>query len=299
MRFCQELVLGTASVRAIEALGIEPATWHVNEGHAAMSILERMARQVEAGHSLETASINVKRRTAFTLHTPVPAGNETFDYSMVEKYLSHWPERVGVDIAHLRNLGSSEREGDDSFDLGALAIKHAALVNGVSKKHAEVASRDWEHLLNGEAIAVTNGVHPATWVGNDTSRLLTTTLGSDWENRLVRDPSSASMIMDVSDEDMWERRQDAKNMLARFVRERMRAQGARHGQSPDELRSVGQALPPSASRSDSRDDSPRTNGRRSCSTTLLGSSRSSPTPNVRFRWFSPARLTPPTAMARA
>ena len=244
MRFCQEYILGVGSVRAIAALGIDPATWHVNEGHAAMSILERIASQVEAGRSLDTASISVKRRTVFTLHTPVPAGNETFDYAMVEKYLSHWPQRVGVDMAHLRHLGSSEREGDDNFDLGALAIKHAAIVNGVSKKHAEIVSRDWEHLLNGEAIAVTNGVHPATWVGRDTSRMLTKSLGSDWENRLVEDPTSASMIMDVSDEEMWERRLDRKNMLARFTRARLRSQGARHGQSPDELRSVERALPP-------------------------------------------------------
>ena len=243
MRFCQELVLGLGSVRTIEALGIEPATWHVNEGHAAMSILERVARRVEAGESLDEATKQVKRRTVFTLHTPVPAGNETFDVAMVEKYLSHWPGRVGVDMAHLARVGSSERDGDSSFDLGALAIKHAHVVNGVSKKHAEIVSRDWKHLLDGAALAVTNGVHPATWVGVDTSRLLTKTLGDAWENQLIEDPSSASLIMKVSDDEIWKRRLDRKNTLARFARSRLRAQGARHGKSPDELRSVEGVLP--------------------------------------------------------
>lgn len=244
MRFCQEYILGVGSVRAIEALGIEPAAWHVNEGHAAMSVLERIARQVEAGETLDQASDAVKRRTVFTLHTPVPAGNETFDYSMVEKYLSHWPGRVGVDMAHLRHLGSSEREGDENFDLGALAIKHASVVNGVSVKHAEVVNRDWAHLLQEEALAVTNGVHAATWVGRDTKRLLTSTLGDEWQERLVEDPSTASMIMDVSDEEMWQRRLDRKNMLSRYTRMKLRAQAARHGQSPDEMRSIESILPP-------------------------------------------------------
>ena len=244
MRFCQELVLGVGSVKALEALDIDPATWHVNEGHAAMSILERIARQVEAGRSFDTATIDVKRRTVFTLHTPVPAGNETFDHSMVEKYLGHWPDRVGVDMAHLRDLGSSGRAGDEMFDLGALAIKNASIVNGVSKRHAEIVSREWDHLLDSEALAVTNGVHPPSWVGRDTSRLLTKMLGSDWENRLIADPSAASMIMGLSDAEIWERRLDRKNMLARFARSRLRHQRARHGNSPDELRAVERVLPP-------------------------------------------------------
>jgi len=125
MRFCQELVLGIGSVRALGALGIEPSVWHVNEGHAAMSILERLANQVAAGATLDQASRMVTRRTVFTLHTPVPAGNETFDTALIEKYLSWWPSKVGTDLSHLSRLGSSDRPGDEQFDLGALAIRHA------------------------------------------------------------------------------------------------------------------------------------------------------------------------------
>ncbi len=243
MRFVQELVLGVGSVKALQALDIEPATWHVNEGHAAMSILERLAQRVQEGSSLEEATEAVRSSTVFTLHTPVPAGNESFDRAIAEKYLDAWPAAVGRDLGHLWHLASSERPGDEQFDLGALAIKHARVVNGVSKKHTEIVSRDWAHLLDGEAVAVTNGVHPSTWVGRDTSRLLTDTLGSLWEGRLVEDPSAAGLIGEISDTEIWKRHVDRKDMLARFVRGRLRAQAARHGLAPDELRAIDDVLP--------------------------------------------------------
>ena len=243
MRFCQELVLGIGSVRALAALGIEPSVWHVNEGHAAMSILERLSRAVAGGASLEQATDRVTRRTVFTLHTPVPAGNETFDTALVEKYLSWWPSRVGTDLAHLAWLGSSGREGDVQFDLGALAIRHASVVNGVSQRHAEVVNRDWAHLLRDNALGVTNGVHPSTWLGRDVARSLASTLGSEWERRLIDDRSSSSLIAEMDDDVVWGQHLERKEMLSRFVRSRVRMQMARHGGSPDELRSVERLLP--------------------------------------------------------
>jgi starch phosphorylase len=245
MRFCQELVLGIGSVRALRALGIEPSVWHVNEGHAAMSVLERLADEVEGGASMEQATAAVTRRTVFMLHTPVPAGNETFDRDLVEKYLSWWTHKVGTDTSQLHALGWSGREGHDVFDLGALAIRHATVVNGVSHRHAEVASRDWAHLLGEKgAVAITNGVHPATWVGRDTSRSLTRAVGTDWEDLLVADPTAAGRIHDLPDEEIWERHHARKDMLVRFARARLRSQLARHGGSPDDLRSVERMLPP-------------------------------------------------------
>ena len=244
MRFCQELVLGIGSVRALNALGIEPSVWHVNEGHAAMSILERLSQHVDAGLTLDEASAAVTRKTVFTLHTPVPAGNETFDPALVEKYLSWWPSQVGTDFTHLASLGSSERDDDARFDLGALAIKHATVVNGVSKKHAEIVNRDWAHLLTSEALGITNGVHPPTWLGRNVNRTLAKALGNGWERRLIDEPESAKLITEMDDEEVWHKHLDRKLMLTRFVRARVRMQLARHGASPDELRSVERFLPP-------------------------------------------------------
>ena len=48
MRLCQELVLGIGGVRALRALGIEPAVWHLNEGHSAFLLVERARELVAA-----------------------------------------------------------------------------------------------------------------------------------------------------------------------------------------------------------------------------------------------------------
>ncbi len=97
MRLCQEIVHGIGGVRALRALGIHPAVWHMNEGHVAFLALERARERVHMGESLDEALAGVKRTTVFTTHTPVPAGNETFDRALVRKYLEPWIRDVGCE----------------------------------------------------------------------------------------------------------------------------------------------------------------------------------------------------------
>ncbi|MEW6581888.1 MAG: alpha-glucan family phosphorylase [Actinomycetota bacterium] len=244
MRFCQELVLGVGGVRALAALGIAPAVWHVNEGHAAMSLLERLALSIGRGRSREAAIEEVRGSTVFTLHTPVPAGNEVFEADLARKYLGPWAMRIGGGIDGVRALAQA-RDGDDRFDLGALAIRLSRGVNGVSKRHAEVVSEDWAHLLaGGAARAVTNGVHTPTWVGRSTGRILAGSIGRTWASAIVEDPGRLDRLADVDDEVLWETRLSRKELLGRFVRGRLRAQAARYGASPDDLRAIETLLPP-------------------------------------------------------
>src|SRR5215208_7890051 len=72
VRLSQYLLLGIGGVRALHALGIEPGVVHLNEGHAAFATLE-LARTSTEADPFEA----VRRRTVFTTHTPVPAGNDT------------------------------------------------------------------------------------------------------------------------------------------------------------------------------------------------------------------------------
>lgn len=245
MRFAQEYVLGVGAVRVLEALDINPATWHVNEGHAAMSLLERLAGEVKSGASLGDAEKTVRANTLFTLHTPVPAGNEVFEMPLVEKYLSDWPRRVDRDMAYLAHMGSSRDGQNGHFDLGALAIRLSSFVNGVSQRHAAVATNDWGHLLGGEVVhGITNGVHMPSWVSRGNKRLLTEVIGPDWLTKLIEDPSVAEKLRDVPDERIWEDHLARKRLLTRFSRGRIRRQYARHGASPDELRAVDTLVPP-------------------------------------------------------
>ncbi len=243
MRFCQELVLGVGGVRALEELGIDPAVWHVNEGHSAMSVLERATQQMAGGASLESAREKIRSNTLFTLHTPVPAGNEVFDSAIASKYLGPWAERLGLDMTELTRLASADGESVDRFDLGALAIRYASIVNGVSKRHGEVASEDWKHLIGGDAASVTNGVHTPSWIGRDGAQILTRHFGSKWPTKLLEDPKLIQQGRLLETAAVWEAHMRRKEIFARFARGRIRRQLARHGGSPDELAAVATMLP--------------------------------------------------------
>ncbi len=62
-RIQQEIILGIGGVRALKAMGIQPAAWHLNEGHAAFVVLQRIRDQIETGASFDSALEAVRRTT--------------------------------------------------------------------------------------------------------------------------------------------------------------------------------------------------------------------------------------------
>jgi starch phosphorylase len=177
-RIGQELVLGVGGIRALAALGFEPAVFHLNEGHAAFAALERMRVLVEdTGSSFQEALEAVRRSTVFTTHTPVPAGNESFDGALARRKLEPLAERLGLAWETVAALGRS-RPNDDGFSLTPLALRTAARCNAVSALHAEVARRIWAHLWPGQPVEdvpighVTNGVHARSWVSAELAEAL-------------------------------------------------------------------------------------------------------------------------------
>ncbi len=239
MRLCQEIVLGVGAVRALHALGIDPTTWHVNEGHAAISLLERTAIRIEAGDPLDTAKKNVADRSVFTLHTPVPAGNEVFDLDLALHYLSgSFP---GIDDGSIIELSGSGRER--IFDLGALAIRLTRSTNGVSRRHGEVVTHHWERIIGGPATSVTNGIHLPTWVGRSVSRRYESVLGRDWASETLDPGRWAEAVQSIPDAELWDAHTAQKDLLLRDLRTRLRDQRARHGSAPSELRKATKLLP--------------------------------------------------------
>jgi starch phosphorylase len=243
MRFCQEMVLGIGGVRALNAVGVEPSVWHINEGHAALALLELIRERQDSGLSLAEAKRSIKEQTIFTLHTPVPAGNEVFEPDIASTYLEPLRRQIGIEPEALAELGSSNGE-QGQFDLGALAIRMSSVVNGVSKRHGEIATRDWQHLLDGPAQGVTNGVHAPTWIGRDGGRLLMNTFGRVWPSVLLEDPAAVQRINELEAPDIWSMHEARKEIFVTFARGRLRRQLARHGASPEELRRVDAMLLP-------------------------------------------------------
>src|SRR6266478_553309 len=78
MRMRQEIMLGIGGVKALSALAIEAEVFHMNEGHSAFLVRERIRlNRDESAVDLYSALLVVAAANVFTTHTPVPAGNDS------------------------------------------------------------------------------------------------------------------------------------------------------------------------------------------------------------------------------
>jgi starch phosphorylase len=252
LRLLQEIVLGVGGARALEALGVEPRAWHMNEGHSALLQFERLAARLSAGDDFDAALAAVRRTSAFTTHTPVPAGNESFDPPLARKYFAPWCERRGVPLDRWLALGNADHgEPSQPFNLTALAIRSSRRLNGVSRLNAETAAKMWSHLVTDAIsaderfVGITNGVHPATWLGFEMQELFARWFGERWPQVLAAESGRAA-IFAGDDQDLWTAHRAQKLGLARFLRARLRDQFARHGLAPDELRRIEKMFDPDA-----------------------------------------------------
>ncbi len=253
MRLHQELVLGVGGVRALRSLGLAPSVWHLNEGHSAFSLVERARELVASGMLLADAWATVRRCSVFTIHTPVPAGNERFDANLIRRIAGPFCEADGtaaagsVPLDEVLHLGLGVEGDPGQFDMTAFSLRLSNGANAVSKLHAETANNTWEPILGTRAIlGVTNGIHTPTWVGRATRELFERHLDADLDD-LDGHTDSAHFwerVGRVPDRDLWEAHKYQKLELAVFARQRLRSQLARHGESPATLLELDSALDP-------------------------------------------------------
>ncbi len=242
MRLAQEIVLGMGGVRALQQLGIEPAGWHLNEGHSAFLLLERARQPIADGTPPEDALRHAGRNSVFTIHTPVPAGNEVFERWLIEKDLAPWLEATGMPAERLLELGRGRTDDPNApFDMTAFVLRHAADANAVSELHARTATETWEPLAGHPIMAITNGVHVATWLGGRMRRVFEPAIGVSLGSDLAG-PEPFERLPAVSDDDLWSAHQQQKRELIRFMQGRLSRQFARHGESPETLRQLRAAF---------------------------------------------------------
>ncbi len=248
MRLAQELILGIGGARALAALGIDPAVWHLNEGHSAFLLLER-ARQLMSGRSdLSPADAlrEVGRNAVFTIHTPVPAGNEVFDRRLVARDLAPWLTATGMPAHDLLELGRGRTDDPNApFDMTAFVLRHAAGANAVSELHARTSTATWEPVAGYPIGAITNGVHVATWLGRPIRGLYKRATGMSLAVD-ASDPAAFAGLSGLGDADLWAAHVQQKRELVQFAQRRLGRQFARHGESPGLLREVQRAIDPDA-----------------------------------------------------
>jgi starch phosphorylase len=225
-RLRQEIILGVGGVRALRALGYRPRVWHLNEGHTAFVILERIRELVAEGESFLSALGRVRATTVFTTHTPVPAGHDVFPFHMVDSQLSRFWETAGDRRNTFLALGSHEAEGN-SFNMTAVALRGSAAINAVSQLHREVTVRMWasfwQNIPEAErpVKAITNGVHIETWIAPLMADLFDRWMGPNWREQMD-DAEYWERIAFVPDEELWAARQLLRQHLLEFARERVR-----------------------------------------------------------------------------
>ncbi len=253
MRLHQELILGVGGVRALRALGIAPAVWHLNEGHSAFLLVERVRELVARGVELDEAFAQVKRGSVFTIHTPVSAGNERFEAGLVRRVAGPLCEGDGqpggatVPLDRVLAYGVGGDGDGGQFDMTAFSLRLTNGSNAVSLLHAVTANNTWEPILGSRAIlGVTNGVHTPTWVGRPMRDLYARYLDADLDDLDGQSDSSRfwERIGRIPERDMWEAHQHQKLELAIFARARLREQLARHGEAPSVLTELDDALDP-------------------------------------------------------
>ncbi|MSQ66762.1 MAG: alpha-glucan family phosphorylase [Gammaproteobacteria bacterium] len=248
MRIAQEIVLGMGGVRALRALGLSPSVWHINEGHAAFMVLERLRELVRTGVDFDSALEVVAAATVFTTHTPVPAGHDVFSHDLMRRYFPTLIEDLGIGEQGIFALGETPLDVG-GFNQTSLAIRGSRFHNGVSAVHGTVASRNesfiWPEISPPEnpISHVTNGVHTHTFLAPSWMHLFDLRFGRQWRNELCN-TEFWHRIDELPDHTWWSVRQLLKLDLMEDLRERLTRQYTRYGLAPANIAQRLQRLSP-------------------------------------------------------
>ena len=255
LRLMQELVLGIGGWRLLAALGIEPEVCHLNEGHAALAVLERARSFMQAtGQSFEVALAVTRAGNLFTTHTAVAAGFDCFAPALIEHCLGGYARtQLGITLHDLLALGRrNASDSSEPFNMAYLAIRGSGAINGVSRLHGKVSRHLFEPLFPhwpAEEVPVghvTNGVHMPTWDSAPADDLWTEACGKNrWlgaTEALERD------IRRVSDASLWQFRTAARTALVEYARARLSRQLAASGGSPETVAGAKQLFDPNTKR---------------------------------------------------
>ncbi len=256
-RLRQELLLGVGGVRAVRAFcrlsgHAEPEVFHMNEGHAGFSALERMREFVTTGTLTFDESLEVVRAsTLFTTHTPVPAGIDRFSRGLIEQHFGgaeDSPYAMGLPIDRVLALGAEDFPGGDSgvFNMAVMGLRVAQRANGVSLLHGDVS----RHMFSGlwpdfdpaevPIASVTNGVHAPTWVSREMQQFVVHDLGVDLES----DGEAWAHAERLDDGRLWSVRRSLRGRLVTEARARLRESWLQRGAAESELSWISGVLDP-------------------------------------------------------
>ena len=248
-RIRQEILLGVGGVRALQAVGEDTQVFHTNEGHAGFLGLERIRQLItQDGLTFTEAIEAVRAGTVFTTHTPVPAGIDEFPRDLIERYFKGWTEECGVTMDELMALGHEPGADPTApFNMAVMGLRLAGLSNGVAKLHGATSRRMFQKLWPDVPVdevpitSVTNGVHANTWIAPEMADLLTRYITPAWYEAGEAD---WERVDDIRDDELWRAREQGRDKLVAFVRQRMRTSLLHRGVSASDAAWADEILDP-------------------------------------------------------
>ena len=249
-RLRQQIVLGIGGYRVLEELGIEYSILHLNEGHPAFALFERVRALIEVeGVSLQDAIDQVGKSSVFTTHTPLQAATDVYSFDMISKYFSDYWVRLGMSKEEFMSFGINPDAPNDGFNMTVFGLKLCSNRNAVSKKHCAVTKHIWKDIFNTNDEAsvpidyVTNGVHLPSWLGDELTENLYASLGENWLS--MQDNENLWLNIDsIDNKKLWDLHYIYKVRMVNFIRELVRRKWADEHIDPSIAMAEGVMLDP-------------------------------------------------------
>lgn len=252
-RIKQEILLGIGGVLTLQKLGIETDIYHCNEGHAALCNVQRLVDYIKKGFSFNEALEIVRTSSLYTVHTPVPAGHDYFDEGLFGKYMSCYPNQLGISWDEFMGMGRvNPDDKGERFCMSTFACNTCSWVNGVSRLHGKVSKEMFSDIWKGyfpeeldNVGYVTNGVHFPTWSATEWKSLYAKYFSKEY----YKDQSNAEhwkSIYNVPDEEIWETRKALKIKLFDYIKQQFRENWLKHQGNPSSIVSILEKINPNA-----------------------------------------------------
>ena len=251
-RLKQEILLGIGGMLLLKKLGIKKDVYHCNEGHAALCNLQRLCDYIREGLTFNQALEIVRASSLYTVHTPVPAGHDYFTEDLFGKYMSGYPQMLGISWDEFIGMGRTNPDDhNEKFCMSTFACNTCQEVNGVSWLHGEVSKKMFNNIWNGyypeesHVGYVTNGVHFPTWCATEWRQIY----AKYFDAKHLSDQSNEEIwhgIYNCPDEEIWETRQTLKKKLFKYVAEQYKETWLKNQGDPQRVVKLIESFNPNA-----------------------------------------------------
>ncbi|MHB9056183.1 MAG: alpha-glucan family phosphorylase [Paludibacteraceae bacterium] len=251
-RLKQEIMLGIGGILALKKLGIKKQIYHCNEGHAALINVQRLVDFINDEKLTFNQALEVVRASSlYTVHTPVPAGHDSFDEGLFSKYMSEYPKLMNISWNEFIDMGRTNPGSNEKFNMSVFACNASQEVNGVSWLHGEVSKRMFAPIWKGyfpeesHVSYVTNGVHLPSWTSSEWKALYE----KHFTKAFYEDQSNVKIwekIYQVPDQEIWNIRTSLKNKLVDYIRMQFRDTWLKNQGDPSRIVSILEAIDPNA-----------------------------------------------------